>query len=135
YLFQYRYPYPLAHLYRRHATAHDPVDRVGYLLAAAEASLKFLAAATLGVLDTRRISNLKALTRPTFGMWLQLVRELTSLLGSQGEKTLYVRSKLAALPTTDYFTVVAQVVAERNDFIHGRTLTTGQARALLEAVE
>src|SRR5690349_13625316 len=82
YAFEYRYPFPVADLYRRYRVSRSPVDKLGYALACAEAALKFTASLTIGItydylVNSGSLAALRPIMRsPTLGSWERLLREV-----------------------------------------------------------
>lgn len=143
FVFEYLYPYPLADLFRRYRVSRSPVDQLGYLLAAGEASLKFLSALAFSLQQpssnlTSQLGELKV-RAPSFGKWQQLLETIVShqaesspapglhsalfhcVRDREGKQGLYLRSTRV-------------LVERRNEYAHAGTMTSDTATAVLSSV-
>jgi len=143
YLFEYRFPYPLADLYRRYRVAHTSVDRLGYLLAAGEASLKFLVSVAFACrgetpeLRAGLASIRSQLESPSFGTWRQMLEAARSF-GDPGVNTLEsslfgcIRNMQGG--ASRYLNAIQVVVEQRNLYVHGGVVTADVAEAIIPQV-
>lgn len=143
YVYEYLYPYPLADLYRRYRVSRDLVDQLGYLLALGEVSLKLLSA--LAVAQAKWNSNTRdqikrlRLLKPAFGTWQQLLRTLVDAVDDS--TTLPIQENLARCvkdesgKTSTYLKAIEILIQNRNEYVHGSTMTSSVAAAILERIQ
>lgn len=143
YAFEYLFPFPLADLFRRYRVSRHAFDQVGYLLSAAEASLKFLVAiaSCLAPATTELRNALNELSQaaatPSFGTWRRLL-EIFANTDPQPRSQMSddllrcVQDRSGA--DGAYLKSVRALVELRNDFIHGGTITNDVAESLLPDV-
>lgn len=144
YFFEYRFPYPLADLYRRYRVARTPVDRLGYLLAAGEASLKFLTAfAFARSIQTPELTeSLAGLQQqsesPSFGTWRQLLEAARPIVADQGTPQLELELARCIRDShgnaARYLNAIQVIVEQRNLYVHGGTITNDAAEMTLAEV-
>lgn len=141
YAFEYLYPFPLADLYRRYRFSRTATDRLGYLLACAEASLKFMTAVTVSVVydDPRTKSILRAGERywkaPGFGTWLHILEDVAPIL-PQSQKSAF-HSKLASCVASGggvFRSAIQTLVARRNEYVHAGAITDAAAEIALDDI-
>ncbi len=139
--FEYLYPFPLADLYRRFRVSRSEVDRLGYVLAAGEASLKFLTALALARLHKgdSAFGALRLKSRvdhPGFGAWRSLLESLLSIIPSSPIPELEASLSLCRNESGGLsFLDSARILVERrNEFVHGGIIGNDRAAQLLDEV-
>lgn len=144
YMYEYLYPHPLADLYRRYRVSRNSIDQLGFLLAAGEASLKFLVALAISIGQERtdlpkQIEYLKRkLSSPSFGIWKQFLEILlpnkdVSLL-PYIEQALYrcIKNEKGKIGT--YLKCMQLLIEYRNIYIHGSTINNATASSLIKEI-
>lgn len=137
YAFEYLYPFPLADLYRRHRFSRSPTDRLGYLLACAEASLKFITAATIAVVYDEPsakgvLQNAQAhLKTPGFGTWLHVLEALAPILDHNSGGMFKADLARCVRLNGTFHSAIQSLVKQRNDYVHAGAITDAAAERLL----
>lgn len=144
YVFEYRYPFPLADLFRRYRVSRHPVDRLGYMLAASEASLKFLVA--IGLSANHKAENkerlesiLTDLESPSFGKWAALL-EATVISIDDSSKLSMVDEAIYRCVydkkgnRSAYLAGMALLIEHRNNYVHGGPITSDAAEVILKEI-
>lgn len=133
YAFEFLYPFPLADLYRRYLVSRQPADRLGYLLAAGEASLKFVVAiaTALSAPSPELVRQLSSIARsantPTFGTWRHLLAAFgTSDSLRDCDLARDLRRCVRPPDSVEdgaYLRAVKKLIELRNEYVHGGAIT------------
>ncbi|MBK9923660.1 MAG: SUMF1/EgtB/PvdO family nonheme iron enzyme [Anaerolineales bacterium] len=145
YIYEYLFPYPLADLYRRYRVSREPYDKLGFLLSASEASLKFLVAVSFGLTNTNNEKLIQDLSRvklnsPSFGTWEKLLEIVVSNVEKSSETNELTSLIIQCLKNnegkqSEYIKSVKKLIEWRNDYVHGGTITSLTAKNILEEAE
>ena len=138
YVYEHLYPFPLADLYRRYRVSRDPVNRLAYLFAASEASIKLLSALALaqGKWEPEAKIHFKQLklSAPEFETWKKLLEILIPTGNSLSplEKSLYNCIRDSSGEMGQYLRSITTIIEYRNDYIRSMLRGGRTAESILE---